>query len=504
MKEWDESCDKPPQVLQGSNTVGATDESHVDSLVKVNSERISYTNSKPRFSFNRCHHLKEVIGLGGLSKLTLRKEWYYDDTQEYEGGCGTNDWTHRVTSGAYELELHLSNTLLGEGADPVAISSDPYLPIGTDYFTDKVKDLDRIALRNFVTSLDTGFSMPLFLAEIFETKALWGNIQAFWQYIVSDVFLLSRRGNARKDMKRLLNKPLNSLGDSWLSLHFGWLPFVRDVQTIFSKLFSARNLISEFLDNAGKRRTLHYRKPLSHLTFHDAGWFEATNSGSFELETANIHDDWHWAEDVFSHLQFSISKRREVKELFYHATIDYSYNVPDYGAFLTRFLAELDHWGINLSVSDVWNAIPFSFVVDWVFDVGARLQFYDRVNLPVQVEIYDFCRSFKYRYSEDVILSDLEQLALTHGDYQDVNEWTVHPSSGLMSRKDIYSYYRLPGLPQLAADNVTGFRTPKGFYLVTAPALLEQKIKRRRKPRRIKSAQPPLSGVFEDPFYGLL
>jgi hypothetical protein len=45
----------------------------------------------------------------------------------------------------------------------------------------------------------------------------------------------------------------------------------------------------------------------------------------------------------------------------------------------------------------VWNAIPFSFVVDWVVDVGSFLGTFARDNFPIDTVITDFCHSYKWR-----------------------------------------------------------------------------------------------------------
>jgi hypothetical protein len=58
--------------------------------------------------------------------------------------------------------------------------------------------------------------------------------------------------------------------------------------------------------------------------------------------------------------------------------------------------AHLDNLGVRLDPAIVWNAIPFSFVVDWVVDVSGFLGSFARDNYPINVVVHDFCHSYKW------------------------------------------------------------------------------------------------------------
>jgi hypothetical protein len=77
----------------------------------------------------------------------------------------------------------------------------------------------------------------------------------------------------------------------------------------------------------------------------------------------------------------------------YRATVKYRYtlDVPD----VSKFKASLDALGIRLDPSIIWNAIPFTFIVDWFVSVSNFLEQFARDNIGTTIEIADFCSSVK-------------------------------------------------------------------------------------------------------------
>lgn len=63
----------------------------------------------------------------------------------------------------------------------------------------------------------------------------------------------------------------------------------------------------------------------------------------------------------------------------------------------SRIMAYMASFGFNpFRLSNYWNAIPWTFVVDWVVDIGDLLDKYlSRELVPAKVTIHDFCVSQK-------------------------------------------------------------------------------------------------------------
>jgi hypothetical protein len=74
----------------------------------------------------------------------------------------------------------------------------------------------------------------------------------------------------------------------------------------------------------------------------------------------------------------------------------YIYTLPLMDSPLEKIYGHLDALGVRLDPGILWNAIPFSFVVDWVVDVSGFLSSFARDNYPINVTLLDFCHSFKW------------------------------------------------------------------------------------------------------------
>jgi hypothetical protein len=79
----------------------------------------------------------------------------------------------------------------------------------------------------------------------------------------------------------------------------------------------------------------------------------------------------------------------------FHAEIEYNYNYTQYQTEHARLLGLLDYFGVNLNPQIIWNAIPWSFVVDWVFSVGRFLDRFKVSNMEPKINIRRYLWSIK-------------------------------------------------------------------------------------------------------------
>lgn len=70
--------------------------------------------------------------------------------------------------------------------------------------------------------------------------------------------------------------------------------------------------------------------------------------------------------------------------------------------------AWLDTLGLNLSPTVIWNAIPYSFVVDWFANVGDCLKQYDSNWLSPYTELGFFVENqkFSFTYKHEILPAD--------------------------------------------------------------------------------------------------
>jgi hypothetical protein len=79
--------------------------------------------------------------------------------------------------------------------------------------------------------------------------------------------------------------------------------------------------------------------------------------------------------------------------------MQYTYTVPEIDSMYAKLKGILDLLGLKVNASVIWEAIPFSFVVDWFVGVDDFLSQFDTDYLEAQVTILDFCYSFKVNES---------------------------------------------------------------------------------------------------------
>jgi hypothetical protein len=120
----------------------------------------------------------------------------------------------------------------------------------------------------------------------------------------------------------------------------------------------------------------------------------------------------------------------------------------------------LDSLGFELNPNIIWDAIPFSFVVDWFFDVGSiceRFKF-DTLELPIKLE--------------DSYLQNKETMVIDCRTHNNGIAGQVPPSDYAGSHRVEKFFQRVPAGPsyQIATDQ--GWKTPTRNQLGLALSLV--------------------------------
>jgi hypothetical protein len=77
----------------------------------------------------------------------------------------------------------------------------------------------------------------------------------------------------------------------------------------------------------------------------------------------------------------------------------FTYDASRLNGLLGKFDAALGAFGIKRVASIIWEAIPFSFVVDWFVNVSDMLRgIEDYFDDPLPIVVHDFSHSVKYAY----------------------------------------------------------------------------------------------------------
>jgi hypothetical protein len=79
----------------------------------------------------------------------------------------------------------------------------------------------------------------------------------------------------------------------------------------------------------------------------------------------------------------------------FYAQIEYSYTYTRFQEKYASILGYLDYFGVNLNLAILWNAIPWSFVVDWVIGVSRFLDQFKVLALLPDTRIHQYSWSWK-------------------------------------------------------------------------------------------------------------
>lgn len=204
----------------------------------------------------------------------------------------------------------------------------------------------------------------------------------------------------------------------WLELQFGWLPILSDIQKTI-------RLVTDKINSSDRKI----------LVFH--GYANGTVSQELALDTTMPFARW------------SGSARRDVK-VRHSCTAHFEIVDPE-----EYFLHVI---GLSDPRSIAWEAVPFSFVVDWFIPVGHWL---DSLNGNLGLKLLDYSYSKKRSYEMDAEIRSI----------QDADMWGVfRPKSSYSQFQRIVSPHGLPDYPL----SVTWNDLLSPWKIATAGALIHQ------------------------------
>lgn len=253
-------------------------------------------------------------------------------------------------------------------------------------------DLAISALQATLPSFHTQNSLVNFLLELKDFKSVVKLIGSrFGQKLdrIRNFRVKLPDGSYRSVMSSIpKDKPLAWLSKRYLEYNFGWRPLYRDVVSLLKEVTGFYALYQELVENADKPVQKHWRTHVSgtavgesRLSFNDAG----------ETVTTSYEGSWAYK-----------AKYQVVAEatpgILYNATVRLRYAIPpELLAAGGLAKAWLDLLGVSRNPAILWNAIPFSFIVDWIVSIGAKLDRLRLDNIEFKTEILDFCHSAKFK-----------------------------------------------------------------------------------------------------------
>lgn len=159
----------------------------------------------------------------------------------------------------------------------------------------------------------------------------------------------------------------------YLEYSFNLRPLVSDIRGIYAALTQVGRRINDFITRAG-------RVQVKHFSFN---WYEFPSARSDPYGPILIDEPMQFPPGM----QWSGERIVQSDASTFHAELEYNYNYTQLQLELAQVHGLCDALGVNLNPSIIWNAIPFSFVIDWVFGVSRFLEQFQTKQLEPQINI---------------------------------------------------------------------------------------------------------------------
>lgn len=213
-------------------------------------------------------------------------------------------------------------------------------------------------LASILPIVKADLSLPNF---IYELKDFRAPIKKVVSVLKSDSFIraaLKAWGVNAASLRRFTFKRLlQGSAGHYLNLKFNILPLISDIAKIRSAMSRTESRMADFVTREGKPQNRHFA----------FSWDEFTTA------TEEVYGGTPGATSPFDGTVNSSSRLVTYEPSVFHMQVQYNYNYTAYQRENALLLSYLDALGLNYNPAIIWNALPWSFVVDWVLGVGRYL-----------------------------------------------------------------------------------------------------------------------------------
>jgi hypothetical protein len=169
---------------------------------------------------------------------------------------------------------------------------------------------------------------------------------------------------------------------SWVNLawQFAINPTLQDAKAIGVIIDTLKSQLSDLVRRGDQLQRRHYKRPCD-ITELPSRILIATGqqSGNFWTRLYRRHE---W-----------------MQRPVYHANCLFSYDTSRIRTTIGQVDAMIHSFGVSRMASVLWEAVPYSFVVDWFVSVGDLIEsIEDQLLDPLPIVIHDFSHSLKYEY----------------------------------------------------------------------------------------------------------
>jgi hypothetical protein len=238
-------------------------------------------------------------------------------------------------------------------------------------------DINQLALKRLLPIIKSELSLINSIIELKDFRSFARNTKltlASIRRILGGLF-----GHRPLKPKETLADIAREIGGNFLAWKFAIQPLISDIRGIQASLSRFESRINDFVTRAGRVQKKHYT--FSWVEFPDIIG-ETYSPVSWRFDTEENH------QNQFVPLT-SYTLRRNVRyaPTTFHAEIQYNYNYTSYQEQHAAILSLLDRFGVNFNPEIVWNAIPWSFVVDWFARINVFFSRFEVSLMEPQINI---------------------------------------------------------------------------------------------------------------------
>lgn len=251
------------------------------------------------------------------------------------------------------------------------------------------------------------------------------------------------------------DKPMAKLAKTHLSYSFAWRPLFADLVKMVDTLSNFNAKLKTYVKEANTDLQKHFRMTVTGTGASASQYFY---SGDIMSPGNN------GASAAAGRTRVRLS---DAKDVVFNATLRYRYPLPEELLSASgKAKAFLDALGVQANPAILWNAIPFSFIIDWVVNVSGWLNKLRTENIRFKTEIRDFCYSASFTrsvsYTTQTIL-----FGLTNNSNVKTATWSDEQITDMCL---IRSYRRKVGIPNFLSAMQTSGLDWREFSLAGALA----------------------------------
>jgi len=162
-------------------------------------------------------------------------------------------------------------------------------------------------------------------------------------------------GWSKRSLRKFANEAVDDISSTYVNAQFGYLPTISDGNELMSRYGDLEKSYASLRRLEGTKQYFRFSEKDIQIPAQQF-FYRMVPTGVIDILT----DDLSWASIKFTKVSLSCSGY-------------WTHRIPllDSFAFLTSVL---DKGGLHFDLATVWNAVPFSWLVDWIVPIGDALE----------------------------------------------------------------------------------------------------------------------------------